>query len=124
VKVTFHDDALAEYVDGVAWYERDYPGRGERFAAAVEKAIEAIAGQPDTSPTRLGVRAATVHRSRMWCSSHEAGKRLFVCSRLRMRSGGRSTGGGDDKQRGVPRLPGFPVYFFLLARDDEDSSPR
>ena len=62
MKVTFHDDALAEYVDGVAWYERDYPGRGERFAAAVEKAIEAIAGQPDTSPTRLGVRAATVHR--------------------------------------------------------------
>jgi plasmid stabilization system protein ParE len=62
VKVTFHADALAEYADAVAWYERDYPGRGERFAAAVEKVLEAIAGQPDTFATRLGVRAATVHR--------------------------------------------------------------
>jgi len=39
VKVVFHDDALAEYVDAVAWYERDYRGRGERFAAAVERVL-------------------------------------------------------------------------------------
>jgi hypothetical protein len=53
VKVTFHEDALSEYVHAVAWYERDYPGRGERFAAAVELVLAAIAEQPGAFPARL-----------------------------------------------------------------------
>jgi hypothetical protein len=58
VKVTFHDDALAEYVHAAARYEREYPGRGERFVVAVEKMLAAIAGQPDAFPMRLGARRA------------------------------------------------------------------
>ncbi len=62
MKVAFHEDALAEYVHAVAWYEGDYPGRGERFAAAVELVLAAIADQPATFPMRPGVQAAVVHR--------------------------------------------------------------
>ena len=62
MKVTFHADALAEYVDAVVRYERDYPGRGARFVVAIEKVLAAIAGQPDAFPARLGVRAALADR--------------------------------------------------------------
>jgi plasmid stabilization system protein ParE len=62
VKITFHGDALGEYVAATAWYERDYPGRGERFAAAVETVLERVASEPDAFPTRLDVHAAVVSR--------------------------------------------------------------
>jgi plasmid stabilization system protein ParE len=62
VKIAFHEAALDEYVAAVTWYERDYPGRGERFVAAVEKVLGAIAREPDAFPMRLGVLAATVRR--------------------------------------------------------------
>jgi plasmid stabilization system protein ParE len=62
VKIFFHDDALEEYVAAVTWYERDYPGRGERFGAAVEQALAGIAGGPQAFPRRFGVHAVPVPR--------------------------------------------------------------
>ena len=62
MKITFHEAALDEYVAAVRWYERDYPGRGERFVAAIENVLGTIARESDAFPMRLGVRAATVHR--------------------------------------------------------------
>jgi plasmid stabilization system protein ParE len=62
VNVSFHDDALAEYVAAVEWYERDHPGRGERFGAAVEQVLAAIAAGPQAFPKRFDVHAAPVHR--------------------------------------------------------------
>jgi hypothetical protein len=62
VNVTFHVDAAAEYVAAVAWYERDYPGRGERFSAAVERALVNLVGAPHGFSKRLGFVAVPVHR--------------------------------------------------------------
>lgn len=62
MNVTFHEDAIAEYVSAVAWYELDYPGRGERFSAAVERVLAAIASGPEAFPKRFAVHAVPVPR--------------------------------------------------------------
>jgi len=62
VNVTFHGEALEEYLAAVAWYERDYPGRGERFSAALEQVLAAIAEGPQKFPKRLDAYAVPVHR--------------------------------------------------------------
>ena len=62
MKVTFHEAALAEYIAAITWYERDYPGRGARFSAAVERALAAIAAGPQAFPKRFGVQAVPVQR--------------------------------------------------------------
>jgi plasmid stabilization system protein ParE len=62
VNLRFHADALAEYVAAVAWYERDYVGRGERFQVVVEQALAAIARAPRSFPKRLGAYAVLVPR--------------------------------------------------------------
>ncbi len=62
MNVTFHGEALEEYLAAVAWYERDYPGRGERFSVALEQVLAAIAEAPQTFPNRLGAYTVTLHR--------------------------------------------------------------
>ena len=62
MNVTFHGDALEEYLAAIAWYERDYPGRGERFSVALEGLLATIAEAPETFPLRLGAHAVPVHR--------------------------------------------------------------
>ncbi len=62
MNVGFHDDAIAEYVAAVAWYERDYAGRGERFRAAVERTVADIGEGPQAFPKRFGVHVVPVHR--------------------------------------------------------------
>ena len=62
MNVTFHDDALAEYLAAIAWYERDYPGRGERFSAAVERAVARVAHAPHAFGERFGYRLVPVYR--------------------------------------------------------------
>jgi hypothetical protein len=54
VNVTFHDDAVAEYIAAVVWYERDYPGHGERFSAAIERALANLVRAPHAFAKRLG----------------------------------------------------------------------
>lgn len=62
MNVSFHSQALAEYVAAVAWYEHDYGGRGERFHAAVERTLSSVAQSPTAFPERLGAHAAVVRR--------------------------------------------------------------
>ena len=62
MNVVFHDDALAEYLAAVVWYERYYSGRGYRFRTAVERTLMTIAREPLSFPERLGHRVALVSR--------------------------------------------------------------
>jgi len=48
--VLFHRLAAQEYRDARRWYERRRAGLGAELKAAVEKAVERIAAQPDRWP--------------------------------------------------------------------------
>jgi hypothetical protein len=54
--------ALAQYIAAITWYERDYPGRGARFSAAVERALAAIAAGPQTFPKRFACTQWRIER--------------------------------------------------------------
>jgi plasmid stabilization system protein ParE len=54
VDVRFHRLAEREYLSSYRWYSEQSAGRAERFAAAVEYAIERIARDPDAFPIELG----------------------------------------------------------------------
>ena len=65
-RVEFDPAARAEFDRAVDRYEREYPGRGLRFAAAVERATRAAASTPSAGsafpfvPERFGVRRRMV----------------------------------------------------------------
>lgn len=44
--VVLHDRARAELEEAAAWYQRQRPGLGEEFTAAVERAVERIRENP------------------------------------------------------------------------------
>jgi hypothetical protein len=96
VNVTFHDDAVAEYIAAVVWYERDYPGRGERFSAAVERALANLVRAPHAFAKRLGYVAVPVHRFPyvLFVEQTSDGETLRVP--LHMQSDAPDTGSGAD----------------------------
>lgn len=65
-RVEFDPAARSEFDRSVDRYEREYPGRGLRFAAALERATRAAAGTPSAGspfpgvPEHLGVRRRMV----------------------------------------------------------------
>jgi hypothetical protein len=48
MSVRFHPDALAEYIESLAYYESAREGLGDRFAGEVESAVLAIGRNPLT----------------------------------------------------------------------------
>jgi plasmid stabilization system protein ParE len=64
VKLELAPEALDELDEAVGWYERTYAGRGTRFFAAVERAIEQILRRPLSYPPFLGTRARAALVSR------------------------------------------------------------
>jgi plasmid stabilization system protein ParE len=60
VKLELAPEAEDELAEAVEWYERSYAGRGTRFFAAVEDAIEHILRGPLSYPPFLGTRARSV----------------------------------------------------------------
>lgn len=58
MNVGFHEDARDEYVAAIVWYERDYPGRGERFRAAVDRTLAMIASEPYAFAKRRSARCS------------------------------------------------------------------
>lgn len=65
-RIEFDPAARAELDAAAEHYERDYPGRGMRLYAAVERAVEATAATPNAGapypglPELLGVRKRLV----------------------------------------------------------------
>jgi plasmid stabilization system protein ParE len=65
-RVEFAPPARAELQRSVDHYEREYPGRGLRFAASIERATRAAAATPSAGspfpgvPERFGVRRRIV----------------------------------------------------------------
>ncbi len=57
-EVTVHPEAEAEYEDALAWYYERSPRAAERFQAAFDEAIEAIAAHPARYP-----QLDEIHRS-------------------------------------------------------------
>ena len=56
-RVRFHDAALSELVHEVEYYAEVSPGLGERFAAAVDRAVNIAAEFPDMgSPYKFATR--------------------------------------------------------------------
>jgi plasmid stabilization system protein ParE len=62
LRLELHRDALADLLHAAEWYEGDYPGRGVRFRAAVERVFARIAAAPHVRVERLGARIARVPR--------------------------------------------------------------
>lgn len=62
--IRFRPAAARELAEEIAYYERDYEGRGYRFADAVDRALELIASLPLTFPLMYppDVRSAKVAR--------------------------------------------------------------
>jgi toxin ParE1/3/4 len=50
VDVTFHAEALAEYVDALAWYQARSPRAADRFEAEIEKALDLVKSNPTLFP--------------------------------------------------------------------------
>jgi plasmid stabilization system protein ParE len=65
VKVELAPAARDELAAAVDWYEVERPGRGERFSAAVERAVKLIARFPTIGPVFPGVRAGHGVRQRV-----------------------------------------------------------
>ena len=61
--VRFRARAEAELLEACAWYDEQQPGRGDLFAAAVERTIDQIAETPQAYPRIDGeTRRAIVRR--------------------------------------------------------------
>jgi plasmid stabilization system protein ParE len=67
-QVRFEPEAAAELADSALWYDRQHPGLGTRFLAAVEAALARIDSWPEAAPlveglpADLAVRRATVRQ--------------------------------------------------------------
>ena len=67
-RIEFDPDARVELDRAAAHYERDYPGRGLRFYAAIERTVASVAALPNAGhpfpgvPTHLSVRRRVVAR--------------------------------------------------------------
>jgi plasmid stabilization system protein ParE len=65
MQLQLHPEARAELRAANRWYEDDYPGRGERFEAAVDAELQHIRAAPRSFPfwrRRSDVRACVVPR--------------------------------------------------------------
>jgi len=63
MKLEFHPDAAVELVEAAAYYESQVPGLGERFAAAVRRALDLLLEHPAIgSPAGLHLRRFVLHR--------------------------------------------------------------
>lgn len=62
--IRFRPAAARELTADVRYYNKHYPGRGDRFVAAVEKGLERIASAPLTFPLLFepDIRSAKVER--------------------------------------------------------------
>ena len=61
--ISFRPLARAEYEGSAAWYDAQQPGLGLTFEAAVQSALNVIAGQPDRYPIAVrDIREAPVAR--------------------------------------------------------------
>ena len=59
----FHPDAEEEFIEAAAYYERNVPGLGERFAREVRRAIERLLEHPEIgSPIDPNLRRAILTR--------------------------------------------------------------
>ncbi|MEZ4399260.1 MAG: type II toxin-antitoxin system RelE/ParE family toxin [Kofleriaceae bacterium] len=60
--ISFRPAAARELIAAVAHYDRDRDGRGQRFADAVERALELLVALPQAAPILLApdIRAAKV----------------------------------------------------------------
>jgi hypothetical protein len=85
VNIRFHEEARDEYIAAIEWYERDYPGRGERFRAAVDRTPSR---RSRTSHSHSPSARARTPRSctdfPTWCSTSSSTARRFALS-LRVR---------------------------------------
>jgi plasmid stabilization system protein ParE len=61
--LVFRPAAAADIEEAFLWYERQRPGLGEEFLAAVQSAVDGIVGHPATYPViRRNTRRALLHR--------------------------------------------------------------
>lgn len=62
--IRFRPAAARDLAADVRYYEKQYPGRGERFIAAVESALEQVAASPERYPLLFepDIRSAKVAR--------------------------------------------------------------
>jgi plasmid stabilization system protein ParE len=60
VKLELASEALEELSEAAEWYERSYPGRGDRFLTAAGEAIDRLRDAPLSYPSFLGTRARSV----------------------------------------------------------------
>jgi plasmid stabilization system protein ParE len=62
--IRFRPAAVRELAADIRYYDKRHPGRGQRFAAAVERALLGIAEAPDAYPVLYepDIRSAKVER--------------------------------------------------------------
>jgi toxin ParE1/3/4 len=58
----FHPEALAEFEDAADWYERQRPGLGAEFVAAVRLKVQKVQLAPELWRSVRGARRALVGR--------------------------------------------------------------